>query len=88
MCLYKFGARNSGLNNWERRGEGMYCTRALLEIPRSGTSFFLLRTPLLLALRASCIVTNMMRRFFLSAVHPEGLWATPVLKQNFKPHFY
>ena len=48
MCLYKFGARDSWLNNWEHRGEDMYCPRALLKIPESGTTFFFpLRTPLL-----------------------------------------
>ena len=40
MCLYKFGARDSGLNNWEHRGEGMYCPRALLKAPGFGTTFF------------------------------------------------
>ena len=50
MCLYKFGARDSWLNNWEHRGEDMYCLRALLKIPGSGTTlfFFPLRTPLVL----------------------------------------
>ena len=46
VCLYKFRARDSGLNNWEHRGEDMYCPRALLKIPGSGTTFFFaLRTP-------------------------------------------
>ena len=40
MCLYKFGARDSWLNNWEHRGEDMYCPRALLKLPGSGTTFF------------------------------------------------
>ena len=40
MCLHKFGARDSWLNCWEHRGEEMYCPRALLKIPRSGTTFF------------------------------------------------
>ena len=42
MCLHKFGARDSWLNNWEHRGEDMYYPypRALLKIPGSGTTFF------------------------------------------------
>ena len=40
VCLYKFGDRDSWLNNWEHRGEDMYCPRVLLKIPRSGTIFF------------------------------------------------
>jgi hypothetical protein len=28
------------LNNWEHRGEDMYCPRALLKLPRSGRDFF------------------------------------------------
>ena len=40
MCLHKFGARDSWLNNWEHWGEDMYCPRALLKIPGSGTTFF------------------------------------------------
>ena len=40
MCLYKFGARDSWLNNWEHRGEDMYCPRALLKLLGSGTTFF------------------------------------------------
>ena len=52
MCLYKFGTRDSWLNNWEHRGEDMYCPRALLKIPGSGTTFFFpLRTALLKAVR-------------------------------------
>ena len=48
LCLYKFGARDSWLNNWEHRGEDMYCPQALLKIPGSGTTFFFpLRTTLL-----------------------------------------
>ena len=47
--LIQIWARDLGLNNWEHRGEGMYCPRALLKIPGSGTTFvFALRTPLLL----------------------------------------
>ena len=47
MCLYEFGARDSWLNNWDHRGEEMYCPRALLELLGSGTTFFFpLRTPL------------------------------------------
>ena len=44
--LVQISARDSGLNNWEDRGEGMYCPRALLKIPSSGTILFALRTPL------------------------------------------
>ena len=40
MCLHKFGARDSWLNNWEHWGEDMYCPRALLKILGSGTTFF------------------------------------------------
>ena len=38
--LVQIWARDSGLNNWEHRGEGMYCPRALLKIPGCGTTFF------------------------------------------------
>ena len=38
--LIQIWARDSGLNNWEHRGEGMYCPRALLKIPSSGATFF------------------------------------------------
>ena len=45
--LIQIWARDSELNNWEHRGEGMYCPRALLKIPGTGTTFFFaLRTPL------------------------------------------
>ena len=40
MCRDQFGARDSWLNNWEHRGEDMYCPRALLKLPRSGRDFF------------------------------------------------
>ena len=48
MCRDQFGARDSWLNNWEHRGEDMYCPRALLKLPGSGTTFFFfaLRTAL------------------------------------------
>ena len=49
VCRDQFGARDSWLNNWEHRGEDMYCPRALLKLPRSGRDFFFfaLRTALL-----------------------------------------
>ena len=40
VCLHKFGAMDSWLNNWEHRGEEMYYLRALLKLPGSGTTFF------------------------------------------------
>ena len=45
--LAKIMAMDSWLNNWEHWGEDMYCPRALLKIPGSGTTFFFaLRTAL------------------------------------------
>ena len=40
MCLQKFWARDSWLNNWVHLGEDMYCPRALLKNLGSGTTFF------------------------------------------------
>ena len=43
--LIQIWARDSRLNNWEHRGEGMYCPRALLKILGSGTTFFCVKDP-------------------------------------------
>ena len=67
MCLYKFGARDSWLNNWEHRGEDMYGPRALLKIPGSGTTlfFFPLRTPLSVLWKQMPYLRWFMRAFLI-----------------------
>ena len=59
------------MNNWEHRGEDMYCPRALLKLPRTGRDFFFL------ALRTALTPTMVGNGHFSNAINLPG-WGTRI----------